>query len=143
MALREELIASAAEILGSRMLTEDSSCGGVAAALITENGNIYRGICLDAPCSLGFCAEQGARAGLLQLLQYMRMAGFSLHAEDAGSYCIRSIMRIFRQRFSSRKEELNSAICFPVSGTDGASSDISCNDSNICEYMSKIGVKKI
>ena len=41
MALREELIASAAEILGSRMLTEDSSCGGVAAALITENGNIY------------------------------------------------------------------------------------------------------
>lgn len=65
MALREELIASAAEILGSRMLTEDSSCGGVAAALITEKGNIYRGICLDAPCSLGFCAEQGAIASML------------------------------------------------------------------------------
>lgn len=63
--IRDELIAAAESVAGARSLTDDSECGSVAAALITEKGNIYRGICLDTPCSLGFCAEQAAIASML------------------------------------------------------------------------------
>ena len=32
----------------------------------TANGNIFTGICIDLPCSLGFCAEQAAMAEMLK-----------------------------------------------------------------------------
>lgn len=36
------------------------SAGGVAAAILTENQNIYTGVCIDTSCSLGMCAERNA-----------------------------------------------------------------------------------
>ena len=39
---------------------------GSACALETNNGNIFTGICIDIPCSLGFCAEQAAIAEMLK-----------------------------------------------------------------------------
>lgn len=41
-------------------------CGYVAAALETEDGEVYTGISIDTSCSLGFCAEHGAVAELLK-----------------------------------------------------------------------------
>ena len=43
-----------------------SSAGGVSSALLTANGNVYTGICLDYPCGLGFCAEHAAVAEMLK-----------------------------------------------------------------------------
>lgn len=34
--------------------------GGVGAAVVTEKGNIYTGVCIDTDCSLGMCAERNA-----------------------------------------------------------------------------------
>lgn len=34
--------------------------GGVATAILTKNGNIYTGVCIDTSCSLGMCAERNA-----------------------------------------------------------------------------------
>lgn len=34
--------------------------GGVSAAILTKNGNIYTGVCIDTSCSLGMCAERNA-----------------------------------------------------------------------------------
>lgn len=63
-----ELIDLAKSLVGE-VLTEDkngSSAGGVGAALLTAEGNVYSGICLDYPCGLGFCAEHAAVAEMLK-----------------------------------------------------------------------------
>ena len=39
--------------------------GGVAAAILTKDGNIYVGVCIDTACSLGMCAERNAIANML------------------------------------------------------------------------------
>ena len=39
--------------------------GGVAAALLTEAGNVYAGVCIDTACSLGMCAERNAAASMI------------------------------------------------------------------------------
>ena len=52
----EELYQIAKNTLNPRSLTEDASAGSVAAAILTEAGNVYRGVCIDVPCSIGFCA---------------------------------------------------------------------------------------
>lgn len=36
----------------------------MAAALVTDKGNVYRGVCIDTACSLGFCAEHAAIAAM-------------------------------------------------------------------------------
>lgn len=61
----EELIKTATKILDPRELSEDSRAGSVAAALVTDKGNVYKGVCIDTPCSMGFCAEHAAIAAMV------------------------------------------------------------------------------
>jgi cytidine deaminase len=41
--------------------------GGVSAALETEDGHIITGVCIDAACGIGFCAEHSAIAELAKM----------------------------------------------------------------------------
>lgn len=43
-----------------KKISEQMCSGGVGAAVITKNGNIYTGVCIDTDCSLGMCAERNA-----------------------------------------------------------------------------------
>ncbi len=61
----KELIKIATEILNPRELSEDSCAGSVAAVLVTDKGNIFKGVCIDTPCSMGFCAEHAAIAAMI------------------------------------------------------------------------------
>ena len=61
----QELYEIAKRTLHPRQLTEDSSAGSVAAAILTDAGNVYRGVCIDVPCSMGFCAEHAAIAAMV------------------------------------------------------------------------------
>lgn len=60
-----ELIEYARKVLNPRDLTDSSSAGSVAAALVTDKGNIFTGVCIDTPCSMGFCAEHAAIAAMI------------------------------------------------------------------------------
>lgn len=42
-----------------------SSADGVAAAILTDKGNIYTGVCIDTSCTLGMCAERNAIANMI------------------------------------------------------------------------------
>ena len=46
-------------------ITSQMSSGGVAAAVLTEDGNIYTGVCIDTACSLGMCAERNALSTMI------------------------------------------------------------------------------
>ena len=62
----DTLIAFARARAGEFRLAEDGlTAGSVAAALLTEAGNVYTGICVDVACGIGFCAEHSAVAAML------------------------------------------------------------------------------
>ncbi|MBC8531891.1 cytidine deaminase family protein [Gehongia tenuis] len=61
----DELRAIAKKTLNPRDLTDNASAGSVAAALLTEAGHVYTGVCIDVPCSMGFCAEHAAIAAMI------------------------------------------------------------------------------
>lgn len=63
-----QLIELAKSLVGEVFLKEENSnsAGGVGAALLTSNNNVYSGICLDYACGLGFCAEHAAVAEMLK-----------------------------------------------------------------------------
>lgn len=61
----EELCKRAFAVVNPRVLSETAEAGGVGAALETESGNIYVGVCIDTACSTGFCAEHAAAAAMV------------------------------------------------------------------------------
>ena len=50
---------------GKRALTAYTDAGSVAAAILTQKGNVYVGVNIDTACSMGFCAEHAAAAAMV------------------------------------------------------------------------------
>lgn len=65
-----ELLAEAKDLLAPTDINQWVSVGGVATVLETENNNIYKGVCIDTACSLGFCAEHSAIAAMITSREY-------------------------------------------------------------------------
>lgn len=55
----------AKEKLNPRKISPFIDAGSVSAALLTENGNVYTGVCIDTACTLGMCAERNAIANMI------------------------------------------------------------------------------
>ncbi len=56
----ENLYNAALEVLNPQEISEWTEAGGVAAAIESDTGKIYVGVCVDAACTLGICAERNA-----------------------------------------------------------------------------------
>lgn len=61
----EELRLKAKNTLNERRLSRMATAGTVAAAILTDKGNVYVGVCIDTPASMGFCAEHAAVAAMV------------------------------------------------------------------------------
>ena len=60
-----ELYNAAIKVQNNRMVSPFVEAGGVAAAILTKQGNIYVGVCIDTACTLGMCAERNAIANMI------------------------------------------------------------------------------
>lgn len=56
----KNLYDTAKAVVNPKKISEQISSGGVGAAVLTKNGNIYTGVNIDTDCSLGMCAERNA-----------------------------------------------------------------------------------
>ncbi len=75
----EELIKKAESVVNSKKVG-DYYIGDVGCALVTDQGNIYLGVCIDVGSSMGFCAEHNAIGSMI----------------TAGEYKIRKIVAVWK-----------------------------------------------
>ncbi len=61
----DELYQKARAVVNPRRLSAEAKAGEVGAALLSENGKIYTGVCIETSCSMGFCAEHAAAAAMI------------------------------------------------------------------------------
>jgi cytidine deaminase len=61
----DELYSRAKALVKERELSPFMQAAGVAAAILTDKGNIYTGVCLDTASTLGMCAERNAMANMI------------------------------------------------------------------------------
>ena len=54
------MYAAATAVQNGRKISDYIDAGGVAAAILSESGKIYTGVCVDTACTLGICAERNA-----------------------------------------------------------------------------------
>lgn len=60
-----KLYNEAIKVQNGRELSPFIEAGGVAAAILTKEGNIYVGVCIDTASGLGMCAERNAMANMI------------------------------------------------------------------------------
>ena len=60
-----QMIEKARTVLYPRKLSHDNSAGDVACALLTSEGNLFFGVCIDVGSGIGFCAEHSAIAAMI------------------------------------------------------------------------------
>ncbi|WP_026505650.1 cytidine deaminase family protein [Butyrivibrio sp. NC3005] len=65
MDIWEKLYEEACRVQNNRVISPFIEAGGVAAALLTKQGNIYVGVCIDTASTLGMCAERNAIANMI------------------------------------------------------------------------------
>jgi|GEM_PF-1077581 len=61
----DELYDIAKKTLNPKKILKTSCAGQVAAAILSESGKVYTGVCIITPCSMGFCAEHAAIASMI------------------------------------------------------------------------------
>ena len=61
----KELYETAKSKINPRKISPLIEVGGVSSAILTENGNVYTGVCIDTACTLGMCAERNAIANMI------------------------------------------------------------------------------
>lgn len=59
------LYQKALETINPQKISPTVEIGSVASAILTKNGNIYTGICVDTASTLGICAERNAIFNML------------------------------------------------------------------------------
>ena len=60
-----KLYNAAVKVQNGRTISPFIDAGGVAAAILTKQGNIYVGVCIDTASTLGMCAERNAIANMI------------------------------------------------------------------------------
>ena len=60
-----KLYDEAIKVQNGRVISPFIEAGGVAAAILTKQGNIYAGVCIDTASGLGMCAERNAMANMI------------------------------------------------------------------------------
>jgi cytidine deaminase len=61
----QELIEKAKSVIRPRKISGDFLVGDVGCALLTDQGNVYLGVCIDTGSGMGFCAEHSAIAAMV------------------------------------------------------------------------------
>jgi cytidine deaminase len=61
----DELYDAAKSVINPRKLSGSAEAGGVGAALLSDSGALYTGVCIDTQSSMGFCAEHAAAAAMV------------------------------------------------------------------------------
>ena len=61
----DRMYEAAKAVQNDRQVSEYVSAGAVAAAILSDSGRIYTGVCVDTASTLGICAERNAIFNML------------------------------------------------------------------------------
>ncbi len=56
----KKMITAAQNVRNARKISDYVEAGAVSAAILSDSGRIYTGVCIDTACTLGICAERNA-----------------------------------------------------------------------------------
>jgi cytidine deaminase len=83
----EELIEKAESVVNPRRIG-DHLVGDVGCALVTDKGNVYLGVCIDAGSGIGFCAEHNAIGAMVTAGEHRIKRIVAVWQDNKGTYIL-------------------------------------------------------
>ena len=83
----DEMTKLAFDTLNPRELGDGNYAGSVAAVIESDQGHIYRGVCIDTSSSMGFCAEHAAIAAMITAGESRIRRVVAVHASGVVAPC--------------------------------------------------------
>jgi len=84
----DELLKIAVSTLNERQVSRLAAVGTVACAILTDKGNVYTGVSIDAPAGMGFCAEHSAVAEMVTAGESRIVKLVATGVDDNGKGCV-------------------------------------------------------
>ncbi|MCK4796059.1 MAG: cytidine deaminase, partial [Spirochaetes bacterium] len=85
----EELIKEALKVVNPKKIG-NSEMGQVGCALLTDKGNIFKGVCIDTSSGLGFCAEHTAISQMITHSEYEIKKIVAVYKDEKGDVFVLS-----------------------------------------------------
>ncbi|MGV9104137.1 MAG: hypothetical protein ACOC38_06155 [Promethearchaeia archaeon] len=79
-----ELIEEVVSVINPRQ-TGEFTIGNVGSALVTDKGNIHRGVCIDTSSNMGFCAEHNAIGSMITAGEHRIEKIVAVHRDETGN----------------------------------------------------------
>src|SRR5258706_6368976 len=83
----EALIEKALALVNPKMIGAHV-VGDVGCALITDQGNLYLGVCMDITSGIGFCAEHSAIAAMVTAGEYRIAKIVAVWKDETDTYIL-------------------------------------------------------
>ena len=83
----DDLIAAAQAVVHPHRVG-DRLFGDVGAALVTQDGNVYAGVCIDTGSGTGFCAEAAAIGAMVTAREYRIARIVAVWRDDDGVWVV-------------------------------------------------------
>src|SRR5215831_2031284 len=101
--ITETLIKRAAAVANPRQVG-DRLVGDVGCALVTDQGNIYVGVCLDTASGTGFCAEASAIAAMVTAGEFRISQIVAVWKDEQGRMFVLSVLATWDIRSKTSRE---------------------------------------
>ncbi len=82
-----ELIEKARTVVRPKKLG-DHFAGDVGCALLTDQGHLFLGVCIDVGSGMGFCAEHSAIAAMVTAGEYCIAKIVAVWTDEVGTYVL-------------------------------------------------------
>jgi cytidine deaminase len=105
----DELIAKATSVLNPRKV-KDFWMGDVGCALVTDQGNIYLGVCIDTGSSMGFCAEPNAIGTMVTAGEYKIKKIVAVWQDEKDTYVLSPCGRCREFMFQIHPDNLETEV---------------------------------
>jgi len=103
----EELIEKARALVKPKEMRHGFTTADCGAALVTDKGNVYVGVSIDTPSSMGFCSEYSAIAAMITNGEYKIK---KIVAADAEGMVLPPCGRCREFMYQIDKENLNTDV---------------------------------
>jgi cytidine deaminase len=110
----KKLYECAKSVVRPHKLSEQVCVGSVGAAVLSANGNIYTGVCVDTDCGMGFCAERNAISTMFTCGEY-EIAKVCAVYKDGGVMLPCGVCREFMMQMGENAENIE-----VLAGNDGS-----------------------
>jgi len=106
----EELIKEASQLVNPKTI-DNADMGGVACILITDKNTIFKGVCIDTVCGMGFCAEHTAISQMITQQEYKISKIVAVKKDDKGNvYILAPCGRCREFMYQTNKENINADV---------------------------------